>query len=248
MTLNRWLRNKARFAVDQIFCSSSTDVQRVGDVHSGWVIKKGLAPSVIYCAGVGQGISFELELAKSSRRPILLFDPSPRGVETMAEVDARNIEFVPVGLAAKAGVIEFSLTRQDGEVSCSVSDNGFGKVSFDCWDLATVMSRNGDAAIDLLKMDIEGFEYEIIDQFLDQGIPVRQLCVEFHPWLAPGRTFGRTLKTILKLYRAGYRILYKHRGDHTFVLKESRFRDLVQSRREGQVRWDESWSNALIQR
>jgi FkbM family methyltransferase len=167
---------------------------------------------------------------------------------TMAEINARDIEFFPVGLAAKTGAAEFSLTRQDGEVSRAVSDNGFGKASFDCWDLATVMSRNGDAVIDLLKMDIEGFEYEIIDQFLDQRIPVRQLCVEFHPWLAPGRTFGRTLKTIAKLYRAGYRIIYKQRGDHSFVLKESRFRELVENRMEGQVRWDESLSNALIRR
>jgi hypothetical protein len=88
------------------------------------------------------------------------------------------------------------------------------------------MDHNGDTVIDLLKMDIEGFEYEIIDQFLDQRIPVRQLCVEFHPWLMP----GRTLKTIARLYRAGYRIIYKHRGDHTFLLKEDRFRDLVQNR------------------
>jgi len=241
MTLNRWLRNKARFAVDQIFCSSSADVQRVGNVDSGWVIKKDLAPLVIYCAGVGQGISFELELAKTSRRPILVFDPSPRGVTTMTEIDARNIEFFPVGLAATTGTIEYSLTRLEGEVSRSVSGNGFGKVSFDCWSLTTIMNRNGDDAIDLLKMDIEGFEYEIIDQFLDQGIPVRQLCVEFHPWLAP----GRTLKTIAKLYRAGYRIIYKHHGDHTFVLKESRFRELVGNRMEGQFRWDELWSNAL---
>ncbi len=253
MTLNRWLRNKARVAVDQIFCSSSADVQLVGNVDSGWVIQKGLEPLVIYCAGVGQGISFELELAKTSRRPILVFDPSPRGVATMAEIDARNIEFFPVGLAATTGAIEFSMTRLDGEVSRSVvsrlgSDNGYGRVSFDCWDLATAMNRSGDAAIDLLKMDIEGFEYEVIDQLLDQRIPVRQLCVEFHPWLAPGRTFGRTLKTIVKLYRAGYRIIYKHRGDHSFVLKESRFRELVENRTEGQVRWGDAWSKALIQR
>jgi FkbM family methyltransferase len=226
MNLNRWLRNKARVAVDQVFCSSSTDVQRFGDTHSGWVINKNPRPAVIYCAGVGEGISFELELAKTSPRPILLFDPSPTGIATMAGSDTRNINFFPVGLAAKTGVIEFSLTQYDGQVSRVDQESGYGKVSFDCWDLVTVMRKNGDATIDLLKMDIEGFEYEIIDQFLDERIPIRQLCVEFHPWLRPGRTY----KTIAKLYRAGYRIIHKHHGDHTFVLKESRFRDLVQSR------------------
>jgi FkbM family methyltransferase len=225
MTLNRWLRNKARFAVDQVFCSSSVDVQRIGDNHTGWVIHRNPQPVVIYCAGVGQGISFELELARTCPRPILVFDPSPTGVETMAKSDTRNMRFFPVGLAAKTGVIEFSLTKYPGQMARSDSEN-FGKVSFECWNLITIMRENGDAAIDLLKMDIEGFEYELIDQFLDERIPVRQLCVEFHPWLRP----GRTLKTIARLYWAGYRIIYKQRGDHTFLLKESRFRDLVQNR------------------
>jgi FkbM family methyltransferase len=226
MTLNRWLRNKARVAVDRVFCSSSVDVQLVGDLDSGWVIKKNPRPLVIYCAGVGQGISFELELAKIAPRPILVFDPSPMGMATMAESDTRNIHFFPVGLAAKTGVIEFSLTKHAGQVSRSVGKSDFGKVSFNCWDLTTVMRKNGDATIDLLKMDIEGFEYEIIDQFLDECIPIRQLCVEFHPWLRP----GVTLKTIARLYKSGYRIIHKRRGDHTFLLKDSRFRDLVQNR------------------
>jgi FkbM family methyltransferase len=229
MTLNGWLRHRARVTVDRIFCSSSADVQRVGDIDSGWVIKKSPAPVVVYCAGVGQGVSFELELAKTCPRPILVFDPSPTGMTTMAESDTHNIRFFPIGLAAKTGVIEFSLTEYVGQVSRSTSKSGFGKVSFDCWNLPTVMDNNGDTVIDLLKMDIEGFEYEIIDQFLDQRIPIRQLCVEFHPWLMPGRTF----KTIARLYRAGYRIIYKHRGDHTFLLKEDRFSDLVKDRLEG---------------
>jgi hypothetical protein len=42
-------------------------------------------------------------------------------------------------------------------------------VSFECYDLSTIMSRNGDSHIDLLKMDIEGFEFDIVNQFLDHN-------------------------------------------------------------------------------
>lgn len=225
MKLERWLRDKARRAVDRVFCSSSPEIQRVGDVHSGWVIQNNLSPAVIYCAGVGQGISFELELAKTSRRPVLVFDPSPTGIATIAKCDTRNLHFFPIGLAAKTGVIRFSVPKDAGEGSFSVPQDGVETISFECWDLATVMSKNGDSSIDLLKMDIEGFEYEIIDQILEDRIPVRQLCVEFHPWLKP----GATLKYIARLYRAGYRVIHKSRGDHTFVLKEARFKSLLQS-------------------
>jgi FkbM family methyltransferase len=222
--LVQWARGKARIAVDSVFCSSSPDIRRVGNEHSGWVVHLASPPRVAYCAGVGQGMSFELELAKMMSRPVLVFDPSPTGINTVAASDTRNLQFFPVGLAAHTGTLQFSVPKDPGEGSYSVVQDGIDVVSFDCWDLPTIMRKNGDSAIDLLKMDIEGFEYDIIHQFLDQQIPVRQLCVEFHSWLRP----GETRKTIARLYRAGYRIIHKHRGDHTFLLNESRFAKLQQ--------------------
>jgi FkbM family methyltransferase len=219
MGLQTWLRAKARSTVDGLFCSSSPDIQRLGDTDSGWVIHTNPPPTICYCAGVGKGISFELELAKLTPRPVLVFDPSPTGIATIEKSDTTNLSFFPVGLAAQPSTIEFSLPKDPGEGSYSIARDGVDKVSFECWDLPTIMARNGDRSIDLLKMDIEGFEYDIVDGFLDQGIPVRQICVEFHPWLKPGRTW----KLIRRLHKAGYRIIHKHRGDHTFLLKHSRF-------------------------
>ena len=231
MTLVKWLRAKARTTVDRVFCSSSPETQRVGDPDSGWIINVGAPLRVVYCAGVGLGISFEVELAKRTRKPVLVFDPSPTGIATMnklAEDDTRNIKFFPAGLAAHCGSLEFSLPKDAAEGSYSVAREGIETISFECYDLATIMSTNGDSYIDLLKMDIEGFEFDIVNQVLDRRIPVGQLCVEFHPWLRP----GQTLKTIVRLYRAGYRIIHKHRGDYTFLLAKSRYAELQQGHRE----------------
>lgn len=225
MGLEHWFRSKARLAVDGLFCSSSPYIQRVGDKDSGWVMNTNPPPLVCYCAGVGKGMTFEQELAKIARQPVLVFDPSPTGIATVEKSDTTNLQFLRVGVAADTGIVEFSLPIDPSEGSYSVAREGIEKISFECWDLSTIMSWNRDSFIDLLKMDIEGFEYDIVDQFLDERIPIRQLCVEFHPWLRP----GRTLKTIAKLYRAGYRIIYKHRGDHTFLLKEAQFNHLLQS-------------------
>lgn len=134
-----------------------------------------------------------------------------------------NIRFFAVGISAEDGIVQFSVPEDPNEGSFSVPRESLEKVSFECWKLRTIMEQNGDLSIDLLKMDIEGFEYDIIDQFLAEQIPIRQLCVEFHPWLRPGRTF----KTVIQLYKAGYRIIHKHRGDHTFLLKEVKFNKML---------------------
>ena len=212
-----WLRARAHHAVDALFCSSSPDIRRVGDLDSGWVMRVQPSPQVCYCAGVGKEMTFERELGKIAGEPVLVFDPSPTGIATFEKSDTFNLRFFPVGLASDTGVVEFSVPSHPSEGSYSVLREGVEKVSFECWNLQKIMRTHGHVAIDLLKMDIEGFEYDIVDGFLEEGIPVRQLCVEFHPWLKP----GRTLKTIAKLYKAGYRIIHKQRGDHTFVLKDS---------------------------
>ncbi len=212
-----------RHAVDWPFCSSSAEVKRLGDIGSGWVIHTGTRLRVCYCAGVGKGISFEEELSRIAEKPVLVFDPSPTALPTIARSDMSHLQFLPVGIAAEDGTVEFSLPADPNEGSFSVPREGLGRVSFDCWNLQTIMTQNGDSAIDLLKMDIEGFEYDVIDQILAEQIPIRQLCVEFHAWLRPGRTF----KTIRRLYQAGYRPIHKHRGDHTFLLSESRFNEMA---------------------
>jgi FkbM family methyltransferase len=225
-SLASWTRNKARVTLEQFLRSSSPQVTRVGDDNSGWVIDISRPPVVAYCAGVGKGMSLELALAKMTSRPVLVFDPSPTGIDTVSKSDTQNLKFFPVGLAAKSGVVQFSVPLDPDEGSYSVVQDGVDVVSFQCHDLATIMEQNGDSYIDLLKMDIEGFEFDIVNQVLDQNIPVRQLCVEFHRWLRP----GATLKTIARLYRAGYRIIYKQYGDFTFLLDESRYARLRKSR------------------
>lgn len=209
-----------------MFCSSSPDVRRFGDEESGWVIHTRPMPQICYCAGVGYAMTFELELAKVTKRPVLVFDPSPTGVGTVQRTELDNLQFFPIGIAAETSTIEFSPPDDSGEGSYTVAREGKEKISFECWSLADIMIKNGDSAIDLLKMDIEGFEYDIVEGFLRDGIPVGQLCVEFHPWLRP----GRTLKTIARLHRAGYRIIHKHRGDYTFLMKESRYQLMLRNR------------------
>jgi len=46
--------------------------------------------------------------------------------------------------------------------------------------IATIMKELGHGSIDLLKMDIEGAEYGVIEDLSSSQIPIGQICVEFH--------------------------------------------------------------------
>lgn len=232
MGLNQLFRAKARTALDGLFCSSSPSVQRIGNEGSGWVIDTRPELRVCYCAGVGKGISFEEGVSKIAGKRVLVFDPSPTATPTIARTDMNNIEFFPVGLAAHEGSMEFSVPQDPDEGSFSVPRDGLDRVQFECWTLRTIMEKNGDSAIDLLKMDIEGFEYDIIEQMLAERIPVRQLCVEFHPWLRRGRKW----KTYWHLHKSGYRLIFKHRGDHTFLMNSDRYQALLQKQEKTSVK------------
>ncbi len=56
-------------------------------------------------------------------------------------------------------------------------------------------------------MDIEGGEYDVIDDLLESGVPVRQLLVEFHHHF-PSVGLRKTLQAVRRLEAAGFRIFH----------------------------------------
>ena len=65
----------------------------------------------------------------------------------------------------------------------------------------------GHDSLDILKMDIEGAEYAVLHNVLENSIPVTQLCVEFHHrWREIG--VSRTREAISALRARGYRIFH----------------------------------------
>ena len=80
------------------------------------------------------------------------------------------------------------------------------------------MNLRGHSKIDLLKMDIEGFEYEVIEDILQKSLDIRQICLEFHHFMR-GISRRKTLKAIRGLKAAGFVLIYKTRFDYTFIRK-----------------------------
>ena len=71
----------------------------------------------------------------------------------------------------------------------------------------------------LCKLDIEGFEYEVLESLLQAGIRPAQIAVEFHHFM-PGIPWRRTFDSWRQLEQAGYRMVRKRQTDCLFVREE----------------------------
>jgi len=73
--------------------------------------------------------------------------------------------------------------------------------------LNTAMQRLGHSRIDVLKMDIEGAEYEVLEDVVRDRIPVNQILVEFHHRLSSVGT-AETKRILSLLEGYGMKIGY----------------------------------------
>lgn len=192
----------------------------VGSLDKWDIVHPGNAPLFVIAAGVGKHVTFELDLAKRWTSQIVLLDPTPTGIETMAQIEGVDgLEYLPLGLSVADGKMLFAKPECPEEGSFSLSEETDGDtVSFECRSLETLLEIYGRDAIDILKLDIEGFEYAVLDRMLAQNIPVHQICVEIHTRNGSGAPFGivDAVLLILRLYRAGYRIVFNKAMDFTF--------------------------------
>lgn len=175
------------------------------------------AGSVVYSGGLGTDVSFEHDLVKQFGCDLVLYDPSPAGQQTMSLAENRipQFHYFPVALAGHSGKLSLS----EPSPGWFAQDDGTPTQEVPCTDLSSLMEKNGHDHIDLLKLDIEGSEYAVIDDFLNRRIPVRQVCVEYHHGILPSIRRSQTIRSMLKLIARGYKLLYQTGANHTFVLR-----------------------------
>jgi len=177
--------------------------------------------SIVYSAGVGSDITFEHALVQNFKCHVILIDPSPTGVKTM-EVSENKIpqfRFLPVALAGRSGKVTLAPPLDPEGDSWFAQKDAPGSLQVASEDVGSLMQRNGHAHVDLLKLDIEGCEYEVIESILQNRLSIGQIAVEFHHGILPGFTRGQTIQTMLKLIRHGYTLVDQTGANHTFVAR-----------------------------
>ena len=80
-----------------------------------------------------------------------------------------------------------------------------------------VMKEQGHRQIDLLKLDIEGAEYDLIPYILEMELNIRFLCIEFHKVGDDPDQNKRIRKYCRKLVMRGYSLVAVETKDNTYT-------------------------------
>jgi FkbM family methyltransferase len=161
--------------------------ERLGSEYGGWTIcPENLRPdSIVYCAGVGFDVSFDVALIEKYGVCVHAFDPTPIAIAHLKTMSLPlGFRLNPWGLASFDGIAHFAPPEREGWESFSMVVQGGSSsappVEAEVKRVGTIMRLLGHSHIDLLKIDIEGAEYSVIDDILSSKIPINQLLVEFH--------------------------------------------------------------------
>lgn len=209
-----WLRFSRRIELEP-----GGATERLGSRYGGYVIPQGLVRPdwICYSAGLGTDVSFELELVRRYGCTMHAFDPTPDAYAHAEREAAAEPRFkpLPYGLWSSDTTMRFFAPRDPSHVSHSIANihGGSGSIEASCRSIRSLMRELGHDRLDLLKLDVEGAEYEVLGAMLEDGIRPRLLCVDVHKVQSIDAMAG----LVDRLRGAGYRPVHLHRTDVTLV-------------------------------
>ena len=187
--------------------------------------------SIVYSLGVGDLIDFDLDLIRDHGVTVHAFDPTPFAEDWVGKQTLPDkFVFHPWAAAGEDGSLRlFRRVSTRGKRSkvmwTAGSDAGDAEDFIDApaYTIHTMMDKLGHDTVDLLKIDVEGAEYSILDSLqASQSLP-KQLLVEYHHRF-PGIGKQRTAASIARLRELGYRIfaISETGREVCFVLDQTR--------------------------
>jgi len=210
------LRDKIAAQSDALTGSSACPLMLVGTYSQGWVISSAVVanarPSpVVYSFGAGKDVSFDLDLVNAfveeKKDPLVhLLEPDPRSLEWLAKQRLpKRLLLHPFALGRADTDIPFWLL--DKRSGSSVG-NEFSKtrdsdveITVAARTAATIHRELGDGWVDLYKVDLDGYEYEVLDQFAPEALNTSHLLLDMHTGT------GDILRDVFKLATPALRYL-----------------------------------------
>lgn len=195
-------------------------MEKLGGDYGAWHIPLGAVQPdwTCYCVGAGSDVSLERELLRRHGVTVRSFDP----FEVWANVSLEELGTFPrysfhvVAIAAEDGPLRMR-GRQDhehGSVSAAGLHEG-DEFVMEGRSLESIAAELGDPRVDLLKLDIEGSEYDVLAATDLDALGVQVLCVELHHTSSPRRAHA----LLESLDRRGFDVVHVERPSDFTLLR-----------------------------
>lgn len=197
------------------------DIRYLGTEYGGWSVDLDLLNhgDLIIDAGLGEDVSFIDELNHHKEVKVIGIDPTEKSHRYVEQRGIENLELIKAAIG-KFGQEKIEIFKNNNPEHVSescyadhASTLGMESYFIDCISFKDLISKYSPA---LIKMDIEGAEYEV----LKECVGVKQICVEFHHHCIPSKTKADTEACIQFMLDHGYKIIsIAHDREYTIVLE-----------------------------
>jgi len=185
--------------------------------------------SIVYSFGIGDDISWDLEIIRNFGCKVYAFDPTPKSAEWLKkQALPEEFVFTAEGLSQHDGFQRFYDPYNSKNLDMSILKKNKTYSNLPVKRLKTFMKERGHNQIDVLKLDIEGSEFYVLSDITN--IEIKQILVELHTrffqgWKGMKRVFGwlKAKQFFYKLKRAGFKLVYfdEKNYNYTFLLSKN---------------------------
>jgi len=190
------------------------ELSYLGTDYGGWLVDLSLVPrgSTVVAAGVGEDISFDRALIEQKKCHIVGIDPTVKSHQFIEKQEQLlNFTLLKNALHTTDGeLVTMYKNKNPHHVSESILPNHGSVMDYDYYYAATIsldtlFSQYDD--ISLIKMDIEGSEYDVLKGLTHVPASVKQLCIEFHHFCS-SYTIDDTQTIIESIKKLGFEECY----------------------------------------
>lgn len=194
-----------------------------GDAYGGWTLCRPTDPlsfrdAIVYTVGIGRNIKWDEEMIKRFSTIHHGWDPTPTAQDFFSHRSIPDrFYFHKYGLGAKDGAVTLKLPEGNFDSYTVMEYSANSKkgtiINVNMLTVPSMMKMLNHRWVAVLKVDIEGAEFEVIQHWYDTKftIPADQLLIEFHQ-----RYFTNDVHSSNKLPRAlkqlsylGFRLIHQ---------------------------------------
>lgn len=147
---------------------------------------------LVYSLGSNMNFKFEQDVFKRTQCVSYTFDPTIESLKAKAYLEENRMPYI--NFHSTAICADKKAKKIKGK-------------TYTCQSIASVMEEHDHHHLDLLKIDIEGSEFEVVPELLNSVVRPSQIFVEMH-----GTNWKKIRGFFEKLFEAGYVLFHKERN------------------------------------